>query len=179
MKKTAYLFLAYLLVLTPFITGLLVYSEENRVVIEDGKVSSMIPDKWQRGVPQKGYSLLLGVLEPDTKMRANISLMITNIPGLSNQKFTLDDLFQSSKANLDKTFPSYTNLTKLSMTVLKNEILAIKYDIPQEDVSLSCKQYYIFDGDDRYLFTGVSSKKNFASYEIHFDNIVQSIKINH
>jgi hypothetical protein len=137
-----------------------------------------VPDGWQRGVPSKGYSLLVGTVEPDTKFRANISLLITNIPGLSKQPFTLDQLFASSKANLDKTFQSgYGNLTKSTMKVLDKEILVIQYDIYRKDANMTCRQYYIFVGDMRYLFTGVASQKNFMNYEGHFDAIVNSIVI--
>jgi hypothetical protein len=149
-----------------------------KVTIPEGNVSVILPDGWQRGVPSKGYSLLLGTVESDTKFRANISLLITNIPGLSKQPFTLDQLFASSKANLDKTFQSgYGNLTKATMTILEKEILTIAYHIYRKDANMTCKQYYIFFGDTRYLFTGVASQKNFSNYEGHFDAIVQSIVI--
>lgn len=155
------------------------FLQEKRVTIPEGNVSVIIPEGWQRGVPSEGYSLLLGLVEPDTKLRANMSLMVTNIPGLSKQSFTLDQLFASSKANLDKSLPSkYGNLTRATMMILDKDILTIKYDILREDINMTCKQYYIFIGDIRYLFTGVASQKNFSKYVIDFDAIVKSIIIN-
>ena len=151
---------------------------EKRVTTPDGQVSVFQPEGFERGVPPKGYSLLLGFIEPGTKIRANFNLMITNIPGISEQKFTLDQLFASSKANLDKTFQSnYENLTKFIMTVMGKEILAIKYDIQQQNGNFTCKQYYVFSGDNRYLFTAVASQKNFSKYEGQFDSVVSSIQI--
>lgn len=154
------------------------FPQEQRVTIPEGNVSVIIPDGWERGTPSEGYSLLLGIVEPDTKFRANMSLMISNIPGLSKQSFTLDQLFDSVKGNLDKSFQSgYGNLTRSTMKVMEKEILTTKYDIYREGANMTCKQYYIFDGDIRYLLTGVASQKNFLNYEADFDAIVQSFVI--
>ena len=178
MKKSFSLWIVLSVLISAFCMNQWGFSQEKRVTIPEGNVSVIMPDGWERGVPSKGNSLLLGLVEPDTKFRANMSLVITNIPGLSKQPFTLDQLFASSKANLDKSFQSeYGNLTKSTMTVLDKEILAIEYAIFRNNVKMTCKQYYIFKGDIRYLFTGVASQKNFSNYEAGFDSIVESIVI--
>jgi len=43
-------------------------SVERHVTTPDGQVSVVYPDEWERGVPSKGYSLLLGFIEPVTKV---------------------------------------------------------------------------------------------------------------
>jgi hypothetical protein len=176
--KKSFIFWIVLSVLLVIQMNLWGVQQDQRITIPEGKVSVIIPEGWQRGVPSEGYSLLLGKVEPDTNFRANMSLMISNIPGLSTQPFTLDQLFASVKGNLDKSFQSgYGNLTRSTMSVLDEEILTTKYDIYREGADMTCKQYYIFDGDTRYLFTGVASQKNFSNYEKDFDAIVQSVII--
>jgi len=176
--KKSFIFWVVLSVLLVICMNLQGIQQDQRITIPEGNVSVIIPEGWQRGVPSEGYSLLLGKAEPDTNFRANMSLMITNIPGLSKQPFTLDQLFDSVKGNLDKSFQSgYGNLTRSTMSVLDEEVLTTKYDIYREGADMTCKQYYIFDGDTRYLFTGVASQKNFPNYEKDFDSIVQSVII--
>lgn len=152
-----------------------IFTQENRITIPEGNVSVVIPAGWARGVPSEGYSLLLGIVEPDTRFRANMSLMITNIPGISQKSFTLDQLFTSIKANLDKSFASgYGNLNRSTKMILGKQALVLTYDIYREGADMTCKQYYIFLGDNRYLFTGVASQQNFPTYERDFDSVVES-----
>lgn len=176
MKKSFSLWISLGVLMSVICMNLRGFQQDQRITIPEGNVSVIIPEGWQRGVPSEGYSLLLGKVEPDTNFRANMSLMITNIPGLSKQPFTLDQLFASVKGNLDKSFQSgYGNLTRSTMNVLQKDILAVQYDIYREGANMTCKQYYIFDGDTRYLFTGVASQKNFPNYEKDFNSIVQSV----
>ena len=63
------------------------------------------------------------------------------------------------------------------MKILGNEILVVKYDMLKENITLSCKQYLIFENENRYLFTAVASKKNFGKLEPNFDKIVSSIQL--
>ena len=177
-SKGNFFLLILILLLIRFGMGL-TFCDEKRITLDDVKLSVVIPEGWERGVPSKGYSLLIGVLEPQTNFRANISLLITKMPGITAKSFTLDALYQSVKANLDKTFQTnYKNLEKLNMTVLGNEILVVKYDMPKENMTLSCKQYFIFENENRYLFTAVASEENFDKLEPKFDKIVSSIQLN-
>lgn len=152
-------------------------ADAQKITLAEANLSVIMPDGWGRGVPSQGYSLLLGKMEPQGKFRANMTLMITHIPALANQTFTLEQLFQSVKSNLDKTYQDkYTNLTPVKMVILDKETLAVKYDILREDADMCCKQYYIFSGEYRYMFTAVATKANFHFFESDFDSVVLSLQ---
>ena len=173
-KKTAILKTLPLVVL---ILAGAIFACEQTITLSDENISVVTPDGWERGVPKDGYSLLLGKMEPNGKFRANMSLMITHIPALANQTIPLQDLFNSVKSNLDKTFQAdYANLTPGKMVVLGQEILTTSYDILRGGTPMACKQYYIFREGYRYLFTAIATKDNSPILERDFDAIVQSLR---
>lgn len=153
------------------------FADAQKIILPEANLSVVMPDSWGRAVPSQGYSLLLGKMEPQGKFRANMTLMITHIPALANQTFSLEQLFQSVKNNLNKTLQDkYDNLTPTKMMILEKEILVVTYDILRDDIEMRCKQYYVFSGETRYMFTSVATKANFHLFESDFDSVVQSLQ---